>query len=533
MKPLVLVTGHRAPDCDSLAAASALAWWANATGAYGREAVAVRQGPVPPAAAWLYERAGWAPPALRTDCRPTAAELARPALSLPPQAPLGRVMAEILQAGADVAVLTQGGRVAGVVSPLAPRTAFLLQSNIEDFIGTLIDFAALAAGLGLRRVEDSPPPGPVSRLVLAIESKPALGPGDVLVCGHSPVLWLRAREAGVAAVVVVGEPPAEGLPGLSLWSYAGSAASLASRLAGCFPAELAKAEETLLVDGQALLPEVRKLLARSPHGLPVVDAQGALAGVLTHTAVVNARAHAVALVDHCERAQSIGGLEEAEVLEIVDHHRLGDIETVGPLRIDARPWGSTASILADRLLAGRHEPPAGLWLVLLGALVADTLLLTSPTTTPDDRRLAPELARRAGVDLRTFGLELLRQNDRLALAPADDLVAADAKPYTAGQTRLLVAQTETCDLGQATPELLNRLEAALARAATAAGAALGVLMVTDVLAGDSLILLAGDERLRARVLPAAAQGASWRAPGWVSRKKQLLPHLLESLRADA
>lgn len=234
-------------------------------------------------------------------------------------------------------------------------------------------------------------------------------------------------------------------------------------------------------------------------------------------------------MDHFERTQTVRGWETAEIVQIIDHHRVGGLETVEPARVDCRPLGSTASILALRFEEAGLEPDAAEAKLLLGALVADTLLLTSPTTTPTDRVLATRLASLAGVDLASFGREVLARNDGLATETPAALVTRDLKEFSRGDLRFLLGQIETVDLALLDEPRALALREALDAARLRAGSAFALTMVTDVLSGVSRLLLADPDARRARHLLEGEQPVTGVERPIVSRKKQLVPLVLERL----
>src|ERR1700744_1642925 len=159
------------------------------------------------------------------------------------------------------------------------------------------------------------------------------------------------------------------------------------------------------------IPEISATLRQAPFALPVLNTDGTLYGLVSRTELLNTPRRRVVLVDHFEQHQAPEGIMDAEVLEVVDHHRVGTLETPLPIRVDCRPVGSTATILACKFNELGVRPSPAQAKLLLGAMIADTLLLTSPTTTDTDRHHAPLLARRARVDLAAFGREVLVRND--------------------------------------------------------------------------------------------------------------------------
>lgn len=242
----------------------------------------------------------------------------------------------------------------------------------------------------------------------------------------------------------------------------------------------------------------------------------------------------LSLVDHFEQAQSMEGIEEAEIVQIIDHHRIGDIETDGPVEIDCRQWGSTASILYSRIQMEGIQPPKEIAILLLGALLSDTLGLQSPTTTAIDRRIAVELATLASEDFDSFLLTLLQKNDQVATADPHDLLLTDCKPFRCGDVMFLVSQVETVDLSGMSEAREQELTDAFTGLVDKQGAAFGILMFTDVLMKRSLLrLVSRDQKWEKMLVPSADIGPRWLADDWVSRKRQVIPFILQRMRSSA
>jgi manganese-dependent inorganic pyrophosphatase len=265
----------------------------------------------------------------------------------------------------------------------------------------------------------------------------------------------------------------------------------------------------------------------------VVDENGLYVGVCRQRDVLNPPRLRLVLVDHNESRQALGALEEAELLEILDHHRLGNPSTHTPIRFSVDVVGSTSTLVSERIEeAGLSAPPkiAGM---LLAGLLSDTLLLNSPTTTDRDKAAAERLHRwactppspLAGETIKSFGEELLRAGSGLSRRDPQEIVTSDMKRYEAGGLRFAISQVEVSDLLQL-DEHLDELYGALNGLRDRLGLDFGMLMVTDVVKGTSRLLLV-NEPADLSDLPYPYQPDGTRlAEGIVSRKKQLLPVVL-------
>jgi manganese-dependent inorganic pyrophosphatase len=236
----------------------------------------------------------------------------------------------------------------------------------------------------------------------------------------------------------------------------------------------------------------------------------------------------VLLVDHAEQAQSVPGVEEAEIVEILDHHHIGSIETSVPVTATFDPVGSTATLVIERFRNNGMEPKHSTAMMLLGAILSDTVILNSPTTTERDHAVVSYLERVLALDARELGREMFEATTDVSEVSAEDIVSRDAKEYeVSGGHNICIAQIEVVGkalLGRK-PELLEAMRKERARR----GLQLYALMITDVLSKGTDMLVAGDVATVARSFGAQADDSTIELPGVMSRKKEVAPKLLATL----
>jgi manganese-dependent inorganic pyrophosphatase len=283
-----------------------------------------------------------------------------------------------------------------------------------------------------------------------------------------------------------------------------------------------------MVEPDDLLSEATEDLLASPHREAVViDDESAPLGMLTRTNVARGARRRVILVDHNETSQSAQGIEDAAVVEIVDHHRVGDVQTTGPILFLNLPVGSTATIVALRYEELEHEMPEAMAGLLLSAILTDTVLLKSPTTTDTDRDVAGKLGRILGLDPVEYGMEMFRARSAGRPFSAEEVVEADLKEYRLGDALVAIGQVETVELSEIMDheaEIRQVMEALVSNR----GNDLAMLMVTDVVREGSEIIAVGKTRLAERALDISlAEGAAW-MDGVLSRKKQVAARLVEA-----
>lgn len=266
----------------------------------------------------------------------------------------------------------------------------------------------------------------------------------------------------------------------------------------------------------------------------VIDENGLYCGITRQRDLLNPPRLKIILVDHNEPGQAIAALEEAELLEILDHHRLGNPHTHTPIRVTVDIVGSTSTLVCEQTAeAGLSMPPA-LAGALLGGLLSDTLLLTSPTTTARDKQAADRLARWAfvggsllkGETIDSYGRAVLSAGAGLSNRKPEEVVSTDIKTYEAGGFRLAIAQAEVTDLMQLS-EYLEPLTQALNELKAKRSLDFAMLLITDIVRGSSQLIISSGAPPLLDDLPYPPLADGTRdAPGVVSRKKQLLPVVL-------
>ena len=245
---------------------------------------------------------------------------------------------------------------------------------------------------------------------------------------------------------------------------------------------------------------------------------------------VKAEAEKVILVDHNEFQQSADGIEEVQITEVIDHHRIANFQTADPLYFRAEPVGCTATILNKLFKEHSVEIPANIAGLMLSAIVSDTLLFKSPTCTDQDVKAGNELAEIAGVDVAEYGLAMLKAGADLSDKSLEDLLSLDAKEFEFGSYKAVVAQVNAVDV----EDVLGRqeeLEALLNKNVADNGLDLFFFVVTDILNNDSTAVAIGQvAEASARSFGAEIVNGHIELPGVVSRKKQIVPVLTENLK---
>jgi manganese-dependent inorganic pyrophosphatase len=287
--------------------------------------------------------------------------------------------------------------------------------------------------------------------------------------------------------------------------------------------------DPLTVPREYLVADVSEQVKEIHYGAAiVVDAQRRPVGLVTRSDLVDPQRRKVILVDHAEQSQSVAGIEQAEIVEILDHHHIGSIETRVPVRATFDPVGSTATLVVERFRQNGMEPSRSTALTLLAAVLSDTVILNSPTTTERDRVVVSYLERALDLDAQALGREMFESTSDVSAVSASEIVSRDAKQYQlAGGQTLTIAQVEVVGNGLAEreDELLDALRAAREQQ----GASTYALMVTDVLGKRTDLLVDGDVLAVTRAFGVDPQDRVIPLDGVMSRKKQVAPRLLAAM----
>lgn len=296
-----------------------------------------------------------------------------------------------------------------------------------------------------------------------------------------------------------------------------------------------KNPDTDTVTSALVMEDLQKALGKDIEAVRLGDLNGETEYALKHFNVnaprILDRLHGedVILVDHNEFQQSADGIEDANILMVVDHHRIANFETAGPLYYRAEPVGCTATILNKMYKEHGVEIKPEIAGLMVSAIISDSLLFKSPTCTEEDVKAAEELATIANVDLQSYGLEMLKAGAKTSDKTPEELLNIDAKSFSMGELEVRVAQVNTVDID----EVLNRqeeLENAINAETAQEGYALFVLVVTDILNSNSKVLALGQEQAAVeKAFNVTLDKNTALLEGVVSRKKQVVPQLTDAL----
>lgn len=541
------VFGHKNPDTDAICSALAYADLLRHT--ERPEAVAACCGEINARTQFALKKALVEPPRLIMDVRPTVSQIAtREVIFANENESLHRAFNRMRQRELrSLPVLNNEGKLIGLVS-ITKLVGLLLPDhekvdqarNIET---SLCRICEVLNGHFLHRYR----PEEELEYILSVAAYSSekfkkkiqhYAPERLLiVAGDRPTVIRPAIEYGVRCLVLTGgyELTGELLDlarerNVTLITSPHDTASTTLLIKCAKRITLALESDYTMFKESALIKPLRHALQDSTQSIfPVLDEAGALLGVFTKSDLVNPPSPQLILVDHNEFAQAVNGAEEADILEVIDHHRLGGgLTSREPIRFINEPLGSTCTIVA-RMFRQRQIPPApGVALCMAAGIISDTLNLTSPTTTEVDRDILNWLSTLTPMTIDLFARQFFATGSALEISTPAAVINADCKHYAENGWKIAVAQVEELGFDHFWPkkEALIRALTDLVREKQLDFAC---LLVTDITTHDSYLLCAGNERIVHAIDYPRVDHFLFHLEGIVSRKKQLLPHLCSLL----
>ena len=530
----VYVVGHRNPDTDSIVSAMAYAALHNALG--DRRYVAARLGNVSDETRMVLDRFGYEPPvrihSVRTQVRDLAYDTP-PALSA--AVTVGRAW-DVLQQNPSIPALPVVDEQAQLVGMLtADQVAgFDMRSIAYPVIEDVPMFNLLSVLEGHILNESENLTRSVSgEVIIAMPKAHGVpvygGPECVLLCGQQPELIRQAIADGVRTLILCqAEIDAE------LLASAGNTCVIstpyditrASRLIyHAIPVgRICLRGDIVCFHLEDFIDDVREIVLQNrAQSYPILDEEERVVGTLSRYHLLRPRRKKVVLVDHNEAAQSVPGLDQAEVLAIIDHHRLADIQTSGPVFFRNEPVGSTATIVSTMYQEKGIVPTEKMAGLLASAIVSDTVIFKSPTCTERDRHIAAGMARIAGISLDELGHDIFSAATSDS-KPAKDLLFSDFKEFHIAGHALGIGQV-TCINSEHVLERREEFLTCMQQTREEKKYDMILLMLTDVLREGTELLFIGDEEIIRQAFNEEVNDGACFLPKIMSRKKQVVPML--------
>ena len=538
MKEVVYVSGHRNPDTDSICSAIAYSYLLKAINRYN--AMPVRLGKVNRETEYVLKRFDVEIPVLLKTVKQKVEDLNYDKVTVFSKELTLKTAWDLMkqQNVKSAPILDDHGQLLGLLSTSNIVEGFMekwdssllkdAHTPIENVIDTLEasilylnhDLKIISGDLHIAAMRGE-------------EAKKRIKPGDIVIVGGDRDDAVNSLiEAQVSLIILTGSLELEKDmldklkdKGISVISTPFNTYLTSQQIIQAIPVEYIMQKGDLKIfTTDDTLDHVKEVMSETRfRSYPVLDLNNRCVGSISRFALLKGLRKKVILVDHNERGQSIPGIEEADILEIVDHHRVADIQTVGPLLFRGEPLGSTATIVTKMFEEFDVEIPQATAGILLGAVVSDTLLFKSPTCTPTDTKIARKLAKIAQVDIQEFAMDMFKAGTSLAGKTVEEIFNQDFKKFLFENGTVGVGQVNTMDIEGFAEYKAEMLEY-MTKFAQDNNLDFVALLLTDVINANSEIFAAGPKAyLVEQAFNIKLNDSQATLKGVISRKKQVVP----------
>ena len=543
MKNVIYVTGHRNPDSDSICAAISYAALKNKIGEI--PAIPVRLGNVSRETQFILDYFNVKAPEFLETVKLKVEDLKIDNIS-PISPDISLKMAWNIMRDKNVKTIPVGDandHLLGVLSVSNLTSSYMdiwdnkILSKSEATIDNIIDTLSAKAFYINKDVKVFP--GKICVAAMQPNSlKEHIEAGDIVIVGDRPEIQEEVINENVSLMILIGSTTlSEELlekakkAGITVISTPHDSFTAARLIIQSIPVRYVMIKDDIVsFSTEDLVEDVKEAMLESRYrSYPVIDSEGKVLGTISRYHLISNFKKKVIQVDHNERAQSVPGLEEAEVLEIIDHHRVADIQTNNPIYFRNEPIGSTSSIVSKCYFENGIRPSKEIAGILCGAIISDTLLFRSPTCTEQDKYLCNKLAEIAGINIEEFAKEMFKAGTSLQGKTVEQIFNQDFKPFTMGDTKIGVAQVNTMDIEGFMP-LKEEMLTYMNKKAEESGFDMVMLLLTDILNEGSQILVAGKKpEIVEDAFSIKLEDSMSFLPGVLSRKKQVIPPLTSSI----
>ena len=538
----VYVIGHRNPDTDSICSAIA---YAALKQAGGENAIAARAGQVNAETQYALDYFKAEAPMLLSDLYPRVKDIMLECHTVVKETDSLRYLGSVLQKNnlRSVPVTDDDGRMVGIVtvSDLAQR--YFEELNMQDLGEAAVSLKAIVDIIDGEVIVESDENTKVKGKVhIAAGSKTTIkkwvSEGDVVLVGEGQYASMQdCLLHNIACLIVTNEG---NIPEIVKQDARRTHSMIvrtpldtftAARLINqSIPVGHIMQKKLTAFQSHQLLSDIRGTIEASKfRNYPVVDNER-LVGIVSRDNLMLPEPERVILVDHNERGQAVEGIEDAKILEIVDHHRLGGMQTGEPIYIREEPVGCTATIIANMYWQKNVEISPQIAGLLLSAIISDTVLFKSPTCTGYDKITSERLAKLADVQIEEYGMALLKAGAGIGDMTPSDIAKNDMKEFQIGDYHILVSQLSVMDVDEVM-EMKAELLESMNVLCTTEHFDMCLLMVTDILKESTELLYVGSPKtLIGEAFMKDASGDSIYLPGVMSRKKQIIPPLTDAVQ---
>lgn len=548
MRETVYITGHKKPDTDSIMSAIAYADLKNRLGEY--EAIPVRLGKLSQESRFVLDYFGVKPPEIKESMKLTVGDLSFDKGNIiDPSIPVRKAW-DTFQNGStnSLTVVDNEGEIVGIAS-LSNITRSYMDVWDDQILGRsntpLDNIIDVLSGKVIYKTENDPDfSGKMTVFATAgneEELNKVISEGDIVIAGNRTDYYEYLLKKKISLLILTNgalldeeviEIAKENEVTVISTEYN---SFMTSRLLPLtIPVSHVMTTDNLIYfKTDDTLDVVRDAMAKSRfRSYPVVDATNKVVGSISRYHLISSKKKKLILVDHNERNQSIDDIDEAEIIEIIDHHRVANILTTSPVFFRAEPVGSTATIISEMYLESGIRPSREIAGILCAAIISDTLLFRSPTTTDTDKRILDRMSKIADINPEEFADKMFRAGTSLKGKSAKDLIEGDIKTFTIGDANVRVGQIFTMNPEELVP-IMDDLKAQMAGKIKERGEDTFVLVLTDIFNQRSELLVVGEyyDDIKEEFGEITKNGTI-NADGVLSRKKQVIPRLTAAINKN-
>lgn len=541
MKGKVYVIGHKRPDTDSIASAVSYAYLKNQLDVEN-EYIPYRLGEINPESDFVLKRFNLPQPKLLEHVYIQVMDaMVKDVISADKESTIYEIGNTMLEKNIkSIPIVDEDNKLIGLLTERELARNFLLEiqnfsleenpPKVKDIIKTMN--GKLIIGDENKRLKGCPIIGAMT----SDEVKKYVKKDDVLITGNRKDIQRIALEEEVSCLIITGGfVPDKDIIQLAKNKKIPIVVSphptyVTGRLLRLSThVERIMERHPLTVHPDEILKDFEEELMQDKKGIAVViEADGTVKGILTRHDLIKPKTKKVILVDHSEKSQSIEGIEEAEILEIVDHHRLGGLETGLPITAHIRPVGSTNTIIWDLYKKNNIIPPKEIAGIMLSAILSDTMILKSPTTTTEDKKVVEEISKYLNLDPIEYGIEMYKAKTNLEGFSEKEILTLDLKESRLSRGKIAVSQIEVIDAGQMLAKK-DQIIKTMEKMVKERDYVLFVFLLTDVLKEGSYIFVAGQIRLAEKIFKVGFGKNIPFLEGIVSRKKQVMPLIIRNI----
>lgn len=545
MKDIIYVTGHKNPDSDSICSAYAYAELKNKTG--NLPAVPVRLGNVNRETQYILDYFGVEAPKLLKTVKLKVEDLEFDRIT-PVSPEISLKMAWNIMSNKNIKTLPvadENDHLLGVLAISNLTSCYmdiwdnriLAKSNtsFENIVDTL-SAKEIYVNEGTKSF-----PGKIVVSAMKPESmKDHIEEGDIAIVGDREEVQSALLDLNISLMIITGShtPTAEIIEkakeaNISVISTPHDSFTTSRLIIQSIPVGYVMIKNKLVTfSTEDLVDDVKPVMVETRfRSYPVIDTDGKVIGTMSRYHLISNYRKKIIQMDHNERGQSVDGLEDADILEIIDHHRVADIQTSGPLYFRSEPIGSTSTIVGKCFFERGIRPSKQAAGLLCGAIISDTLLFRSPTCTPEDKQICLRLAEIAGINVEEFAKEMFKAGTSLKGKTVEEIFNQDFKPFTIGETKVGIAQVNTMDIEGFMP-LKNDMLKYMDTKANEAGLDMTLLLLTDILNEGSQILVAGNQpEIAEKAFNVTLNESTAFLDGVLSRKKQVVPPITSAINS--